>query len=108
MNTVDGWAETYYRTEEDFQTGRNKVLPYAVNCKEQQNIGILTNCLKAAGFTYAPTYTGIQSSMTTFLVNLEFKKYAKIPYPVHFECVNERVYSIEEFLKEVFAPVYGE
>jgi len=104
MKTVEGWAETYYRTEEDFQAGRNKVLPYAVNCKVQQNIGILTDRLKAAGFTYAPTYTGVPSLMTSFLVNMEFKKYAKIPYPVHFECVNDRVYTIDEFFEEILQP----
>ena len=98
---MDGWAETYYRTDEDYENGLNKVLPYAVNCKAKEKIGILTKALKDAGFTYAVTSTGIPSMMTSFLINMEFKKYAKIPYPVHYGCVNDRVYTVEEFLDEV-------
>ena len=30
---MDGWTETYYRTEEDYLNDKDKVLPYAVNCK---------------------------------------------------------------------------
>ena len=47
---MEGWAEMYYRTEAD-REAENKVLPYAVNCKEQKRIGILVNRLKDAGFT---------------------------------------------------------
>ena len=60
--------------------------------------------MKTVEFTYAHTYTGVPSLMTSFLVNMEYKKYAKIPYPVHFECVNDRVYSIDEFFEEVLQP----
>lgn len=98
---MDGWNETYYRTEEDFKGRKNKVLPYVVNCMSRQRIGLLTNPLREAGFTYAVTCHGIPNQMTSFLVNLEFKKYAKIHYPIKFECVNDRVYTIEEFLEEV-------
>lgn len=101
---MDGWAKTYYRTEEDYVNRKNKVLPYAVNCKEQKRIGLLTKALKDANFSYAHTYTGTPSLMTSFLINLEFKVYAKIPYPVYFDNVGNRVYSIEEFLEEVFMP----
>ena len=76
--SMEGWAEMFYRTEAD-REAENKVLPYAVNCKEQKRIGIL--------------------------VNLEFKKYYKIPYPVHFSCVGDRVYSIEEFIEEVLTAI---
>ena len=99
-----GWAEMYYRTEAD-REAENKVLPYSVNCKEQKRIGILVNRLKDAGFTLVPTSTGTPSLMTSFLVNLEFKKYYKIPYPVHFSCVGDRVYSIEEFIEEVLTAI---
>ena len=98
---MDGWQETYYRTEEDFKACKNKVLPYAVNCMERQRIGLLTTPLREAGFTYAVTCHGLPNQMTSFLINLEFKKYAKILYPIHFECVNDRVYTIEEFLDEI-------
>lgn len=101
---MEGWAEMYYRTEAD-REAENKVLPYAVNCKEQKRIGILVNWLKDAGFTLVPTSTGKPSLMTSFLVNLEFKKYYKIPYPVHFSCVGDRVYSIEEFIEEVLTAI---
>ena len=80
---MEGWAEMYYRTEAD-REAENKVLPYAVNCKEQKST---------------------PSLMTSFLVNLEFKKYYKIPYPVHFSCVGDRVYSIEEFIEEVLTAI---
>ena len=100
---MDGWAETYYRTEEDYELRKNKVLPYAVNCKVKDNIGKLTTRLREEGYTYAETFAGIPSQMTSFLVNTEFRKYTKIPYPVKFECVNDKVYSIEEFIEMVFA-----
>ena len=80
---MEGWAEMYYRTEAD-REAENKVLPYAVNCKEQKRIGILVNRLKDAGFTLVPTSTGTPSLMTSFLVNLEFKIRYHIPstFPV--------------------------
>ena len=93
---MEGWAEMYYRTEAD-REAENKVLPYAVNCKEQKRIGILVNRLKDAGFTLVPTSTGTPSLMTSFLVNLEFK--------IHFSCVGDRVYSIEEFIEEVLTAI---
>ncbi len=101
---MDGWAELYYRTDAD-QEADNKVLPYAVNCEEHKKINFLVNRLKDAGFTLVPTSTGTPSLMTSFLVNIEFKKYYKIPYPVHFSCVGDKVYSIEEFIKEVLTAI---
>ena len=98
---MDGWAETYYRNERDYTNGKNKVLPYAVNCQEKERIGLLTKRLKAEGYTYAASLTDISNQITTFLVNTEFKKYAKIPFPAKYACVNDRVYSIEEFIEEV-------
>ena len=97
---MDGWTETYYRTEEDYINSRNKVLPYAVNCKTPERVGILSKALKEAGFTYAVTFTGTPSMMTSFLVNMAFKKYAKCPYSVSYTCVNARVYTMEEFMEE--------
>ena len=96
---MDGWAETYYRTEEDYTYGKNKVLPYVVNCKTHERVGILSKSLRDAGFTYAYTMSGIPSQLTSFLVNISFKKYAKIPYPVHFESANDHVYTLEEFME---------
>ena len=78
---MEGWAEMYYRTEAD-REAENKVLPYAVNCKEQKRIGILVNRLKDAGFTLVPTSTGTPSLMTSFLVNLEFKIPSTFPVSV--------------------------
>ena len=101
---MDGYAELYYRTEEDYKAKKNKVLPYSVNCGEHKNIGVLVNLLKDAGFSYVVTTTGTPSQMTSFLVNLEFKKYYKLPYPVRFACVEDRVYTLDEFLDEVFTP----
>jgi hypothetical protein len=101
---MDGYAELYYRTEADYKVKRNEVLPYAVNCKEYNNIGILVNTLKEAGFSFVLETSGTPSLMTTFLVNLDFKKYYKIPYPVKFECVGDRVYTVDEFLEVVFTP----
>ena len=101
---MDGWAELYYRTENDYKAKENKVLPYSVNCGEHKNIGILVNILKDAGFSYVVTTTGTPSLMTSFLVNLKFRKYYKVPYPVRFACVEDRVYTLDEFLDEVFTP----
>ncbi len=101
---MDGWAETYYRTEEDYKARKNKVLPYAVNCKYKTRIGLLTKPLREAGFTYAVTCSGTPNQLTSFLINLEFKKYAKIPYPVNFENKGNKVYDIDEFLKEILEP----
>jgi hypothetical protein len=102
---MDGWAETYYKTEEDYINGNNKVLPYAVNCKTHERVGILSKTLKEAGFTYAVTSTGIPNRMTSLLVNMTFRKYAKCPYPVHYETVNKRVYTLEEFMDEVLSKI---
>ena len=71
---MDGWAELYYRTENDYKAKENKVLPYSVNCGEHKNIGVLVNILKDAGFSYVVTTTGAPSLMTSFLVNLKFRK----------------------------------
>lgn len=101
---MDGWAELYYRTENDYKAKENKVLPYSVNCGEHKNIGVLVNILKDAGFSYVVTTTGAPSLMTSFLVNLKFRKYYKVPYPVRFACVEDRVYTLDEFLDEVFTP----
>ena len=101
---MDGWAELYYRTENDYKAKENKVLPYSVNCGEHKNIGVLVNILKDAGFSYVVTTTGAPSLMTSFLVNLKFRKYYKVPYPVRFACVEDRVYTLDEFLDEVFKP----
>ena len=64
---MDGYAELYYRTEADYKVKRNEVLPYAVNCKEYNNIGILVNTLKEAGFSFVLETSGTPSLMTTFL-----------------------------------------
>jgi hypothetical protein len=40
--------------------------------------------------------------MAHFLVNLEFKKFYKMPYPVGSSCVGDKIYSVEEFFEEVF------
>ena len=101
---MDGWAELYYRTENDYKAKENKVLPYSVNCGEHKNIGVLVNILKDAGFSYVVTTTGAPSLMTSFLVNLKFRKYYKVPYPVRFACAEDRVYTLDEFLDEVFTP----
>ena len=101
---MDGWAELYYRTENDYKAKENKVLPYSVNCGEHKNIGVLVNILKDAGFSYVVTTTGAPSLMTSFLVNLKFRKYYKVPYPVRLACVEDRVYTLDEFLDEVFTP----
>ncbi len=105
---MDGWAETYYRTEEDYLNGKNKVLPYVVNCKTPERVGILSKALRNAGFTYTATLSGIPNQMTYFLINISFKKYTKVPYPVHYGSVNDRVYTIEEFMEEVFNKTEGE
>ena len=60
---MDGWAELYYRTENDYKAKENKVLPYSVNCGEHKNIGVLVNILKDAGFSYVVTTTGAPSLM---------------------------------------------
>ncbi|MBO5631440.1 MAG: hypothetical protein J5965_20425 [Aeriscardovia sp.] len=96
---MDGWAETYYRTEEDFATQKNKVLPYVVNCESKEKIESFTARLKEEGYTYAATVTGLPSTTISFLVNTQFKKYAKVPYPARFDCVNNRIYSIDEFIE---------
>ena len=101
---MDGYAELYYRTEAEHKNESNKVLPYAVNSEEHKDIGILVNMLNDAGFTFVLTTTGTPNLMTTFLINLDFKKYYKIPYPVKFECMGDRVYTVDEFLEEVFTP----
>ncbi len=102
MTNIDELFELYYRTEEDFWKEQNKVLPYAVNCQELKRIDKLVKLLRAEGFSFVPTLKGFPNQMTTFLVNLDFKKYYKIPFPVHCSCVNGRIYTIEEFVEEVF------
>ena len=99
---MDGWAETYFKTEEDYINDKNKVRPYAVTCKTHERVGILSKALRNAGFTYASTMSGIPSQMTSLLINMSFKKYAKIPYPGHFDVVNDHVFTLEEFMDEVF------
>lgn len=68
-------------------------------------IGGLTLFLSCSSDDYPASDSGTPSLMTSFLVNLEFKKYYKIPYPVHFSCVGDRVYSIEEFIEEVLTAI---
>ena len=101
---MDSLFELYYRSEEDYTKKQNIVLPYAVNCEELKRIVLLTAPLKEAGFTPVPTGTGVPNRMTTFLINLDFRRYHKMPYPVHASCVDDRVFTIEGFLKEIFEP----
>ena len=99
---MDPVLEMYYRTEEDFLKKQNRVLPYMVNCGDLKRCGLLTTPLRAAGYTYIVPGSGIPNRMAVFLVNLEFKKYYKMPYPVGSSCVGSRIYTVEEFLEEVF------
>ena len=101
---MDPVLELYYRSEEDYWKEQNKVLPYMVNCEDIKRCGLLTTPLKEAGFTYIVPGSGMPNRMAHFLVNLEFKKFYKMPYPVGSSCVNNRTYSVEEFIEEVLNP----
>ncbi len=102
MHNMDELFELYYRSEEDFYKQQNTVLPYAVNCKEHNRIPLLVSPLKEAGFTFVPTLKGFPNQMTSFLIDMDFKKYYKMPFPVGCNCVERRVYTVEEFIGEIF------
>ena len=75
-----------------------RVLPYMVHEKDRKKREEFRAFLEAEGFkllTWNPDFAGV-------LVNMEFRNFGLIYLPCKHACVNDRNYTIQEFMDEVY------
>ena len=75
-----------------------KVLPYMVLICNKEEREAFRQFLESENFvcvTWNSLYPGV-------LVNMQFRRFALIHRPCHFSCVNDRDYSVDSFMNEVY------
>ena len=84
--------------DKDWPGNAERVLPYMVLERNRGKREEFRAFLETEGFkllTWNPDFSGV-------LVNMEFRNFGLIYLPCKHACVNDRNYSIQEFLDEVY------
>lgn len=99
------WQEVYY---EHFASNHDKayweeekVLPYIIGCDSPDDRNEFGEFLSSEGIKKVG---GGGSTTRALLVNLEFKRWTPMQKAATHSCVNDRGYTKEEFLSEVYEP----
>lgn len=104
INRSEKLKDVYYKDhslhchDKEWLDNAERVLPYMVLEKDRKKREEFRTFLEAEGFkllTWNPDFTGV-------LVNMEFRNLGMIYLPTKFPCVDGRVYSIQEFMDEVY------
>lgn len=99
MSLLEVYYEHYANGKGD--DGR-RVLPYMVNCLNDGEAKRLFDLLKSSGYQCVAWNVGFH-----VLVNTEFRRFGMIHYPCKHSCVDDRIYTLEEFLRMFLQPAYS-
>lgn len=90
------WEEVYYKELDENYEGKEKcILPYAVKCKDKQEVDEFIQYLADKGFTCVDQIEGQRA----LLVNLELKRWCSFPKPCAMSCKDGKTYTVDEFKK---------
>ena len=88
------FTELYYENDD----AEERVLPYLVVFPSDEDMFDFMDFLKGEGFRQAAYYTGFRG----LFINMRFKTYGPIQKAVKATCVDDRHFTPEEFMKEIF------
>jgi hypothetical protein len=90
------WEEIYYKElDENCEGNGGRILPYAVRCKDINELEWFVNYLEKKGFTCVEQIEGQKA----LLVNLELKRWCTFPKAAAMSCKDSKTYSVDEFKK---------
>lgn len=94
--------EVYYEHYRENCRGRywdeEKSLPYSVKFSDEASKCEMADTLNRAGFTCV---NGL-NNYPVLLINLELKRWASITKPCKHSSINDRLYSYQDFLDEIY------
>lgn len=90
------WEEAYYKELDENYKGKGRsILPYAVKCKDKQELDEFIQYLTDKCFFCVDQIVGQRA----LLVNLELKRWCSFPKPCAMSCKDGKTYTVEEFKK---------
>lgn len=90
------WEEVYYKElDENFEGKGKRILPYAVKCKDMEELEAFIQYLTDKWF-YCVDHIEGQKAL---LVNLELKRWCSWPKSAAISCMNGKTYTTQEFKK---------
>ena len=90
------WEEVYYKELNKNCEGKGgRILPYAVKCKDMNELEWFVHYLEEKGFSCVEQIEGQRA----LLVNLELKRWCTVPKAAAMSCKDSKTYSVEEFKK---------
>lgn len=88
------WEEVYYKElDENYEGKGMKILPYAVKCKNKEELEAFIIYLDEKGFVCVEQIEGQKA----LLVNLELKRWCSWPKAAAMSCKNGKTYTVDEF-----------
>lgn len=88
------WEEVYYKElNEDYEGKGRRILPYAVKCKNMEELESFIIYLEEKGIVCVEQIEGQKS----LLVNLELKRWCSWPKAAAMSCKNSKTYTVDEF-----------
>ena len=88
------WEEVYYKElNEDYEGKGRRILPYAVICKDVDELAGFIQYLEEKGFYCVEQIEGQKA----LLVNMELKRWCTFPNPCAMSCKDSKNYSVEDF-----------
>ena len=97
------WKEVYYKNYADHCRDRyweeEKLLPFSVKCRSNQEKKTLEALLRFDGFKCVGG-----SQCLGLLINLRLLRYCSYPMPVQMPCIDNRSFSTQSFLAGVYHP----
>ena len=90
------WEEVYYKElNEDYEGKGRRILPYAVKCKDMEELEAFNIYLEEKGFVCVEQIEGQRA----LLVNLEMKRWCSWPKVAAMSCKNSKIYTVDDFKK---------
>ena len=88
------WEEVYYKElNEDYEGKGSRILPYAVICKDVNELAGFIKYLEDKGFCCVEQIEGQKA----LLVNMELKRWCTFPKACAMSCKDSKNYSVEDF-----------
>ena len=90
------FEEVYYKELNENYIGKGqRILPYAVRCKDEKELEEFIKYLTDKCFLCAEQIEGQKA----LLVNLELKRWCTFPKACAMSCIDGKIYTVEEFKK---------
>jgi len=90
------WEEVYYKELDENDEGKGRrILPYAVKCKDKEELEAFIIYLEEKDFVCVEQIEGQKA----LLVNLELKRWCSWPKACAMSCKNSKTYTVDEFKK---------